>query len=80
MRSPSGSLENKEQMIEQQQQGMPKSPAYDLVQISGKKKATYEMDAELHQWLKKHCVAINKTMIEVLEEQIRKYRADVEGR
>lgn len=77
MRSPSGSQENKIEMLQQDQE-LSKSPANELVQISGKKKATFELDAELHRWLKVHALTINKDMVQVIEELLRKYRMETE--
>lgn len=76
MRSPSGNQENKEEIIFPNE--ITKSPAHELVQISGKKKATFELDAELHRWLKVHALTINKDMVQILEEVLRKYRSETE--
>lgn len=74
MRSPSGSNEAKEGMIT----GPAKTPAEQFVQISGKKKATFELDAELHYWLKIHAVRTNQKMVDVVEDILKQYRAEQE--
>lgn len=76
MRSPSGSQDNKSEIIKPAE--LVHSPANELVQISGKKKATFELDAELHRWLKVHALTINKDMVQILEELLRKYRSEME--
>lgn len=70
MRSPSGSVETKEEMIV--------APAQSFVPIAGKKKATFELNAELHHWLKLHCVQTNQKMVDIVEDLLRKYKADQE--
>lgn len=72
MRSPSGSTETKEELM------IPDSPVAQFVQIIGKKKATFELDAELHHWLKIHCVQVNKKMVDVVEEILKQYRKEQE--
>jgi hypothetical protein len=72
MRSPSGSTETKEELM------IPDSPANQFVQIIGKKKATFELDAALHHWLKIHCVQVNKKMVDVVEEILKKYKEEHE--
>lgn len=74
MRSPSGSNEAKEGMIA----GPNKTVADQFVQISGKKKATFELDAELHYWLKMHAVRTNQKMVDVVEDILKHYRAEQE--
>ena len=66
MCSPSGNQETKEEIILPNE--IVKSPAHELVQISGKKKATFELDVELHRWLKVHALTINIDMVQILEE------------
>lgn len=77
MRSPSGSQEAKQEMLKPMTQ--PANPVNQLVQITGKKKATYEMDAELHRWLKLHSITVNRNMVDIIEELVRKYREEQEG-
>jgi hypothetical protein len=77
MRSPSGSTEVKEELMSQPQ-GHVNNSATPFVQIIGKKKATFELDAELHHWLKLHAVRVNKKMVDVVEEVLRNYRDDQE--
>lgn len=74
MRSPSGSTEVKEELMTQPVN----NSATPFVQIIGKKKATYELDAELHHWLKLHAVKVNKKMVDVVEEVLRRYREEQE--
>jgi len=76
MRSPSGSTEVKEDLMTNPSNA--DSPASQFVQIIGKKKATFELDAELHHWLKLHCVRINKKMVDVIEELLKEYRDNEE--
>lgn len=75
MRSPNGSTEKKEDIIEGP---TTKTPAEQFVQIAGKKKATFELDAELHYWLKMHSVRSNRKMVDVVEEILLKYKAEQE--
>lgn len=74
MRSPNGSNGTKEDMIV----GPNKTVAEQFVQISGKKKATFELDAELHYWLKMHAVRTNQKMVDVVEDVLKQYRAEQE--
>lgn len=75
MRSPNGSNDKKEDIIE----GPPiKTPAEQFVQIAGKKKATFEIDAELHYWFKMHAVRSNRKMVEIVEEIMKKYKEEQE--
>jgi hemerythrin len=74
MRSPNGSNETKESMIT----GPTKTSAEQFVQILGKKKATFELDAELHYWLKIHAVRTNQKMVDVVEDILKQYRAEQE--
>jgi hypothetical protein len=74
MRSPSGSTEVKEELMS----NPGNNPASQFVQIIGKKKATFELDAELHHWLKIHCVQTNQKMVDVVEESLKRYRIEQE--
>ncbi|WP_068612552.1 hypothetical protein [Paenibacillus tuaregi] len=78
MRSPAGAQESKAEIIKDAE--LANSPANELVQISGKKKATFELDAELHRWLKVHALTINKDMVQIIEELLRRYRSETERR
>lgn len=75
MRSPSGSTEKKEDIVDGPSF---KTPAEQFVQIAGKKKATFELDAELHYWLKIHAVRTNRKMVDVVEEVLQNYRKEQE--
>ena len=74
MKSPSGSVETKEEMIV----SVPAASSQSFVPIAGKKKATFELDAELHHWLKLHSVQSNQKMVDLVENLLRKYKADQE--
>ena len=78
MRSPSGSTDVKEELMNQPDQVV-NNPASPFVQIIGKKKATFELDAELHHWLKIHAVRVNKKMVDVVEEVLKRYREEQES-
>lgn len=75
MKSPSGSVETKEEMIG----SVTTANSQAFVPIAGKKKATFELDAELHHWLKLHCVQNNQKMVDLVETLLRKYKADQES-
>lgn len=74
LRSPSGSYETKEEIITPIS-----SHADELVQVSGKKRTNLEFDAELHRWLKTHCASKGKSMVDVVEELLRRYREEIDG-
>lgn len=58
--------------------GPNKNESQQFVQVAGKKKATFELDAELHYWLKVHAVRTNQKMVDVVEDILKKYRAEQE--
>lgn len=67
--SSSGNSEAKHEMIRH-------TTTSGLKFIPAKKKATFELDAELHRWFKLHCTKMNITMAEKLEELLRDYKME----
>lgn len=75
MSSPNGAVERKQQMFENAH--VSPSAVKETKEETKKKKATFELDSELHQWLKIHAVETNQKMVEIIETLIRNHREEI---